>query len=85
LCGLFSRKTDFELSNIKDITYSGKFSQNSDLTQDVLRLFLPVFDSKNELTIKTIDNKTYEYKVLIYSEKLEIVINTIKKLLPTRG
>ena len=44
LFGLISRKTDIELSNIKDITYSGKFSQSNDLTQDFLRLILPVFD-----------------------------------------
>ena len=79
LFGLISRKTDIELSNIKDITYSGKFSQTNDVTQDFLRLILPVFDFKNTLTIKTFDHKTYEYKVYIYKEKLEKVIKTIKK------
>ena len=85
LLGLISRKTDFELSNIKDITYSGKFTQTNDLIQDFLRLVLPVFDFKNTLTIKTVDNKTHEYEVRIYREKLEIVINTIKKRLPTKN
>ncbi|MDO7174247.1 hypothetical protein [Mariniflexile sp. AS56] len=79
LFGLISRKTDIELSNIKDITYSGKFSQSNDLTQDFLRLILPVFDFKNTLTIKTFDNKTYEYEVYVYKEKLEKIISIIKK------
>ena len=79
LFGLISRKTDIELSNIKDITYSGKFSQSNDLTQDFLRIILPVFDFKNTLTIKTFDNKTYEYEVYIYKEKLEKIISIIKK------
>tara|TARA_R110002050_G_scaffold57366_1_gene128728 strand:- start:1792 stop:2280 length:489 start_codon:yes stop_codon:yes gene_type:complete len=79
LFGLISRKTDIELSNIKDITSSGKFSQSTDLTQDFLRLIVPVFDFKNTLTIKTFDNKTYEFYVYIYKEKLDKIISIIKK------
>ena len=78
LVGLISHKTDFKLSDIKDIEYSGKFSQTTDLTEDLLS-FLPILGSWNTLTIKTVDNKTHEYKVRIYKEKLEIVIETIKK------
>ncbi|MFD0835104.1 hypothetical protein ACFQ0I_04970 [Mariniflexile aquimaris] len=79
LFGLISRKTDIELTNIKDITSSGKFSQTTDLTQDFLRLIVPVFDFKNTLTIKTFDHKTYEYDIYIYKEKLDKIISTIKK------
>ncbi|TNJ40590.1 hypothetical protein KFZ70_04085 [Tamlana fucoidanivorans] len=79
LFGLFSRKTDIKLSNIKDITCAGKHSQKTDLTQDILRLVAPVYDFKNTLTIKTFDNKTFVYDVYIYKEKLDKVISIIKK------
>lgn len=82
LFGLMSRKTDFELSNIKDITYSGKFSKTTDLTQDFLSFILPIFDFKNALTIKTLNDKTHKYELNIYKEKLEIVINIIQNCLP---
>ncbi|WP_424494193.1 hypothetical protein [Salinimicrobium sp. GXAS 041] len=82
LFGLLSRKTDFELSRIKDISYSGQFSRTNDVIQDFLRLLLPVMDLKNTLTIVTQENETYEYEVHIYKHKLETLIKVIHERIP---
>ncbi len=82
LFGLLSRKTDFELSSIKDISYSGQFSRTNDTAQDFLRLLLPVRDLRNTLTIVTQDNETYEYAVRIYKHKLQTLIKVIHEHIP---
>ncbi|GAA4294685.1 hypothetical protein [Aestuariibaculum suncheonense] len=77
--GLISFKTKFKLSEIKEIEVEGKFTKKSDLTEDLLDLFLPVHDFQNSLYIKTIQNTEHKFNLHIYKEYLDQVIKLVKQ------
>ena len=78
LFGLFNYSAYFDLANIEKLKVTGKFTEKSDITQDVLSIFLPVPDRVNTLQIKTKDGLFHLYNLKIYKEQLEEAVETFQ-------
>ncbi|WMI66427.1 hypothetical protein RBH94_04520 [Aestuariibaculum sp. YM273] len=77
--GLICLKKTFNFSEILEIKSEGKFTQKSDLTEDLLSLFLPVYDFENNLFIKTNQNTEHKFNLYIYRNQLDEVVKLVNQ------